>query len=68
MTNYSHPTMNPSPALLSKLASIAVHAEEFLSPNGHQFDKDAIVALLADAEVKGWLEQMSAAALAPRKR
>lgn len=59
---------NPSPGLLCKLASIAVHAEEYLSPAGHQFDADALRALLVDGELKAWLATMTAAGLAPVKR
>ena len=60
--------LNPTPSLLCKLASIAVHADELLSPDSHQFDKDALVTLLGDEEVKGWLAKMTAAAMAPMKR
>lgn len=60
--------LNPSPGLLCKLGSIAVHADEFLSPDGHQFDADAIRALLKDPEVSAWIGQMGAAAMVPRKR
>lgn len=58
----------PPISLLCKLASIAVHADEFLSPDGHDFDRDALQSALADPEVKEWLAEMSKAALAPRKR
>lgn len=60
--------LNPSAMLLCKLASIAVHAEEYLSPGGHQFDRDALAVLLSDPEVSAWIGQMTAAAMAPRKR
>lgn len=43
--------LNPPPALLCKLASIAVHADEFTSPDGHQFDLDALKSALADPDV-----------------
>jgi len=58
----------PSLALLSKLASIAVHAAELRSEDGHQFDGVAIDSLLADPEVSGWLKLMGEAALAPLPR
>ena len=58
----------PSPSLLCKLGSIVVHVEELLSPSGHPFDRDALLALLADAEVRAWLAQMDAAAMLPNKR
>lgn len=60
--------MNPSPALLAKLASIAVHADEYLSPDGHPLDRDALQAGLRDPEVVAWVGQMVGASLAPRKR
>lgn len=60
--------LHPSPALLCKLASIIVHADEYLSEDGHQFDLDALKSSLHDPEVTQWLDAMSAASLAPRKR
>lgn len=51
-----------------KLGSIAVHAEEFLSPTGHGFDKIALQQLLDDPDVKDWLFAMDKLALLPRKR
>lgn len=61
-------TMTPSPALLCKLGSIAVHAEDFYSPDGHHFDLGALKALLNDREVKDWLREMDAMAMLPKKR
>lgn len=58
----------PTLSLLIKLGSIAVHAEEYLSPNGHPFDKIALDNLLKDYEVKRWIEQMNAMAMLPVKR
>ena len=60
--------LTPPASLLCKLASIAVHADELLSDDGHDFDRAALQSALADPEVAGWLAQMTAAALAPRKR
>lgn len=60
--------LNPAPSLVCKLASIAVHAEELLSDDGHDFDRLALVSVMADPEVAQWLRAMSAAQLAPRKR
>lgn len=45
-------------SLLVKLGSIAVHADEFLSPKGHDFDKIALQQLLIDPEVVEWLKSM----------
>lgn len=55
-------------SLLSKLASIVVHADELIGPDGHVFDKDALRSALNDHEIKLWLETMSSLALAPVKR
>lgn len=51
------PTQPPL-TLLSKLGSIAIHAEEMLSPKGHEFARIALEGLLKDAEVLEWLKQM----------
>jgi hypothetical protein len=60
--------LSPSAALLCKLASVAVHADEMLSADGHDFDRAALKAVLSDPEVIGWVEAMTDASLAPRKR
>jgi hypothetical protein len=58
----------PSPQLLCKLGSIAVHARELCSPDGHAFDKVALDDLLNSGDVKAWLAEMDSAALLPRER
>ena len=45
-------------SLAIKLGSIAVHADELLSPKGHPFDKIVLEGLLQDAEVVEWLGKM----------
>lgn len=60
--------MRPSAALLVKLGSIAVHAEEAGEPGGHEFDRTAMLALLADPEVVAWRKQMASAGFLPLKR
>lgn len=60
--------LHPPASLLCKLASIAVHADEWLSPEGHSLDEAALTSALADPEVVAWLAAMTDAALAPRKR
>jgi hypothetical protein len=60
--------LTPSPAILAKLGSIAIHAREMLSADGHAFDRIALVNLLAQDDVIFWLEQMHAMALIPRER
>ena len=58
----------PDVATLSKLASIVVHTEELLSPDGHPFDKMAIEDLMRDPDVKQWLKGMRQLALIPERR
>ena len=60
--------LKPSAALLCKLGSIAVHAAELTSPDGHAFDRAAMLSVLSDPEVVGWLAAMDAAALLPKTR
>ena len=60
--------LNPSPSLLSKLGSIAVHAEEMLSSKGHEFDMSALESGLNDPEVREWLSAMNKMAMIPVKR
>lgn len=60
--------LHPSPALLCKLGSIAAHAVELLSPDGHHFDKAALDQLMADQEVREWLRAMDAMAMVPKPR
>lgn len=60
--------MNPGTTLLMKLGSIVVHAEEAISLKGHTWDVEAIKPLLADPEVKAWLEEMDGLAMLPVKR
>lgn len=55
-----------SPTLAAKLAGVAVHAGEMLSPSGHPFDKAALDGLLRDPEVQDWL--MRCGPLAPIRR
>jgi hypothetical protein len=45
-----------------------VHADELLSPHGHDFDRIALADLMRDAEVVKWLAAMRNAALLPEKR
>ena len=61
-------TYAPPIALLVKLGSIVVHADEYVGGNGHQFDLDAIKALVADREVLAWLASMDTKAFLPIRR
>jgi hypothetical protein len=60
--------LKPSAALLCKLGSAVVHADELLSPSGHDFDRHALHSALNDPEVKEWLAQMGKMAMVPLKR
>lgn len=55
-------------SLVCKLGSIATHAEELLSDDGHSFDRAAIMGLLGDHEVRHLLAQMKEMALLPVMR
>lgn len=58
----------PGLGLLVKLGSIAVHADEMFSDDGHHFDKVALQQLLVDQEVVAWIAKMTEMAMVPRKR
>jgi hypothetical protein len=60
--------LQPSPALLCKLGSAIVHAQELYSSNGHAFDKAALDTVLGDPEVVEWMRQMDKQALLPKVR
>jgi hypothetical protein len=69
-----HSPLKPPLALLVKLGSIAVHADEMndygFDPRTHQFlfDRTELGQLLADPEVRGWLTAMRKEGLVPVKR
>jgi hypothetical protein len=67
MTFKAH-MLSPNASLLCKLGSIAVHADEMMSKDGHHFDRIALNQLLADPEVVEWLKEMDAHAMLPKKR
>lgn len=48
----------PSLGLLCKIGSIVVHADELISPGGHEVDHTALQSLLMDAEVREWIIEM----------
>lgn len=51
--------LKPTVALLSKLGSIVVHADELAHPvKGHVFDHFALKQLVEDPEVREWLKSM----------
>lgn len=63
---FKNAAYKPSIALLAKLGSIVVHAEEMMEPGGHAVDRAALQTLLADPEVKRWIDGMGV--LLPLKR
>jgi hypothetical protein len=66
MSNYD--ALAPSPALLAKLGSIVVHADEMAGPSGHAFDLMALQSVISDPEVQEWLNGMRRLAMLPEKR
>jgi len=56
----------PSIALLSKLGSLIVHADEFMSVGGHTVDRETFRNLLANPDVQQWMKAMGP--LLPLKR
>lgn len=60
--------LTPTPSLLCKLGSIAVHVDEMISTDGHAYDRVALSVLLNDPEVVIWLRWMDAAAMLPKTR
>lgn len=59
---------HPKLSLLVKLGSIAVHADEMLSPGAHEYDAEAIKPLLRDPDLKEWIEQMTKKGFMPIQR
>jgi hypothetical protein len=66
ITRFIH--AQPPASLLCKLGSIIVQYEEMTSKHGHGFDKVAMDALIADAEVQDWIAEMQKLAMLPVKR
>ena len=60
--------LQPPAGVLIKIGSALIHAQEFLEPGGHPFDKQTFDTLMADVEVVAWVEEMNALALLPKKR
>lgn len=46
--------------LAAKLAAVAVHADEMLSTDGHEFDRIALERVARDPEVLAWVESLAA--------
>lgn len=60
--------LKPPIATLVKIGSLVVHAEEFMSPTGHEFDKTAFKTLITDPDVVAWIASMTKAGFLPVKR
>ena len=60
--------LRPELRLIVKLGSIAVHADEMLSSDSHDYDRIALQQLLADPEVVEWIDAMDKMAMTPKKR
>lgn len=63
-----YPPLPPDAATAIAIASIAVHAEEFLSRASHPADATAIRGLLALPYVKTYLDEMRKLSLVPVRR
>jgi hypothetical protein len=66
--DYAAIALQPSPSVLCKLGSIAVHVDEAMSSEGHPFDVVALQTLIIDPEVTTWLAAMGRMAMIPLKR
>lgn len=60
--------LQPSATTLVKLGSAIIHADEFLSDDGHPYDRVAFEELLRDPDVVEWVAAMNAMAMLPVKR
>lgn len=58
--------LTPSAGLLAKLGSAIVHADEYMSSDGREVDRQEFLARLSDPEVQQWIEDMGP--LLPLKR
>jgi hypothetical protein len=58
----------PSLSVAVKLASLAVHLEEMLSPSRHRYDVSAAETILRDPELRAYLAEMDKLTLLPVRR
>jgi hypothetical protein len=58
----------PSLSLVVKLGSLVVHAQEFMEPGGHPFDKTTFETEIQDPEVKAWIDKATKMGFLPQKR
>ena len=60
--------LTPPASVIVKAASLIVHAEEFFSEGGHDFDRLAFLGLYQDTEIGLWLRDLEKLQLLPKKR
>lgn len=60
--------LRPSAALLSAIGSALVHADEYLSEEGHPVDLEAFRSAMRNTGVRDWLAEMTAMAMLPVRR
>jgi len=60
--------LKPSLALLVKIGSAVVHADEFMGPTGHPLDKTAFDDLMRNAELQTWLSDLTEKGYLPVRR
>lgn len=60
--------LKPSPAVLVRLGSALIHAEEAMSPTGEEVDRFGFAQLMKDPLVVEWIEGMNGLAMLPVKR
>lgn len=63
-----NPALTPTPALLTKLALMFVHIEEYMSSGSPEFDKIVVKGIVEESEVREWLSNMRKLGLVPEKR
>lgn len=60
--------LRPVPSILLALLSVAIHAEELLSPTGHAIDRVAMKSAMDAPGLREWIAEMTKAGYAPVKR
>lgn len=58
----------PTEAVAIRMASALIHADEFMSPHGHEFDLEAFRRVFDDPDVSAYLQELDALALLPLRR
>ena len=58
----------PSPQVGIKLASLVIHAEEAISPQGLPIDLDVFAVGMRDPDLRAYMEELDALGLLPLRR